>query len=268
METYGQDFGKLTRALCSRGLEVVAVEPDPQMRSLLAAGLADVDVREGTAEALPLGDAEVDAVLFATAWHWVDPVRSAAEAARVLSGSGHLGMMWNFYDDRVAWGKMIEHLKRACRETGKDCRLLMDLAGPKLRTGAMEPGPRVVCWEPKRDVFGKAVAPASIWLTPLDSFEQPPLEAEAVLPLDGQWLARLRTGDRIRFRDLRGKTRVLGVKQADGATRPLAKCWESPSLGQKMRAASAIVVTSRSRVCGKLAESASTSSPAEMSWAL
>ena len=122
------------------------------------------------------------------------------------------------HDDRVAWGKMIEHLKRACRETGKDCRLLMDLAGPKLRTGAMEPGPRVVCWEPKRDVFGKAVAPASIWLTPLDSFEQPPLEAEAVLPLDGGWLARLRPGDRIRFRDLRGKSRVLGVKQADGAS--------------------------------------------------
>ena len=39
---------------------------------------------------------------------------------------------------------MIEHLKRAEQKLGRSCRIVMDLAGPKLRTGPLEPGPAVV----------------------------------------------------------------------------------------------------------------------------
>jgi len=31
----------------------------------------------------------------------------------------------------------------------------MDIAGPKLRTGPLEPGPQVVVWHPTRDSFGR-----------------------------------------------------------------------------------------------------------------
>ncbi|MFC3859205.1 pyruvate kinase [Deinococcus antarcticus] len=39
------------------------------------------------------------------------------------------------HDDEAAWSRMLGHLQAACREQGKACRVLMDLAGPKVRTG-------------------------------------------------------------------------------------------------------------------------------------
>ena len=59
------------------------------------------------------------------------------------------------HDDEAAWARMIEHLRRAELATGRACRVLMDLAGPKLRTGPLEPGPCVVKVGPTRDVFGR-----------------------------------------------------------------------------------------------------------------
>jgi len=66
------------------------------------------------------------------------------------------------YDDAKTWSRMIDNLHRAIAETGKSCRILMDLPGPKLRTGPMEPGPQVVKWRPRRDVFGIIKQPARI----------------------------------------------------------------------------------------------------------
>ncbi len=44
------------------------------------------------------------------------------------------------HDDAAAWLRMIEHLRRAERSLGRPCRIVMDLAGPKLRTGPLEAG--------------------------------------------------------------------------------------------------------------------------------
>jgi SAM-dependent methyltransferase len=95
--------GKLTRALVARGLDVVAVEPLAEMRATLASALPEIRALEGTAEAIPLPDASVDAITVAQAWHWVDPERAAAEAARVLRPGGTLGLAWNRRDERVDW---------------------------------------------------------------------------------------------------------------------------------------------------------------------
>jgi len=46
--------------------------------------------------------------------------------------------------DIRAWGRMVAHLRRAEQDIGKPCRILMDLAGPKLRTGPIETGARVL----------------------------------------------------------------------------------------------------------------------------
>jgi pyruvate kinase len=58
------------------------------------------------------------------------------------------------HDDESAWGRMIGHLRQAEKATGRKCRVLMDLAGPKLRTGPLEPGPAVVKIKPERDLLG------------------------------------------------------------------------------------------------------------------
>src|SRR5262249_16039398 len=100
------------------------------------------------------------------------------------------------------------------------CRILMDLAGPKLRTGELEPGPRVVKVKPARDCCGRVTAPARIWLTPAEKPMLPPSAADAVLPVPGDWLTQLASGDRVRFRDARGASRSLDIIREVGSG-----CW-------------------------------------------
>jgi SAM-dependent methyltransferase len=111
----GAGTGKLSALLVEQGLEVVAVEPDPRMRAVLARQLR-IDVRAGTAENLPLEDASVAAVLFGQAWHWTDPVLAAAEAERVLRADGRLAMLWNLRDDRQSWVAELARITRTDAE--------------------------------------------------------------------------------------------------------------------------------------------------------
>lgn len=99
----GAGTGKLTAALVGRGLQVVAVEPDGDMRAVLADSVPSADLRNGTAEQLPVDDCAADAVVFGQSWHWAEPASAAAEAARVLRPGGSLGLLWNMDDDTVDW---------------------------------------------------------------------------------------------------------------------------------------------------------------------
>lgn len=150
------------------------------------------------------------------------PGEAAADYALVrdLLASGMDCMRINCaHDGPEAWGRMIGHLRRAQQELEKQCRVLMDLGGPKLRTGALEPGPCVVKIKPTRDKLGRVTAPARVWLTAADKPLSPPAPAAATLPVAGSWLARLATGDRLRFRDARGSARCLLVGDGDGTGR-------------------------------------------------
>jgi ubiquinone/menaquinone biosynthesis C-methylase UbiE len=90
--------GKLTRQLVARGADVVAVEPDPDMRAVFRRVLPDVEMREGFAEAIPLPDASVDAITVGQAFHWFDAERALAEMRRVLRPGGGFALLWNHWD--------------------------------------------------------------------------------------------------------------------------------------------------------------------------
>jgi SAM-dependent methyltransferase len=109
----GAGTGKLTTRLVERGLNVIAVDPIPEMLELLTSSLPDTPALLGTAEEIPLADNSVDAVLVAQAWHWFDPERAAAEVSRVLRPGGRLGLVWNTRDERMGWvkdlGRIIGH---------------------------------------------------------------------------------------------------------------------------------------------------------------
>ena len=124
------------------------------------------------------------------------------------------------HDNPEAWLGMIRNLQKAREETGRNCRILMDVAGPKLRTGPIEPGPSVIKCRPKRDVYGRVVTPARIWFTSDDNPEPAPGPATACVPLSSIFLKQLRPGDRIRFRDARRAQRTLHVSQVLGKS-----CW-------------------------------------------
>lgn len=108
----GAGTGKLTRPLLELGLEVVAVEPLPQMRAELTRVLPTIEALAGTAESIPLPAGAVQAVLVAQAWHWVDVDRAVPEMARVLSPGGQLGLMWNERDDREDWVAELGRITR------------------------------------------------------------------------------------------------------------------------------------------------------------
>lgn len=82
--------GQVTRQLLARGVDVVAVEPDPRMREVMAARFPDVEVLDGVAERIPLADDDVDAVVVGSAWHWFDARVALAEIGRVLHDHGRL----------------------------------------------------------------------------------------------------------------------------------------------------------------------------------
>ncbi|HEY7272401.1 MAG TPA: class I SAM-dependent methyltransferase [Actinoplanes sp.] len=103
----GAGTGKLTRALLHRGLEVTAVDPSDGMLAELRRVLPGVPALAGSAEAIPLPDRSVDAVVVGQAWHWVDPGRAVPEVARVLRPGGRLGLIWNVRDARADWVRRI-----------------------------------------------------------------------------------------------------------------------------------------------------------------
>ncbi|USQ86302.1 class I SAM-dependent methyltransferase [Streptomyces phaeoluteigriseus] len=99
----GAGTGKLTAALVALGADVTAVEPDPAMLTELRRALPAVRALRGSAEAIPLPDASVDAVLAGNAMHWFDMAVAGPEVARVLAPGGILAGLWNVVDDRVEW---------------------------------------------------------------------------------------------------------------------------------------------------------------------
>ncbi len=115
------------------------------------------------------------------------------------------------HDNADIWLKMIQNLKMAMQSLDMPCRIVMDLAGPKLRTGPMEPGPAVIHLRPKHDAYGRIVAPARIWLTVDPSLTPPPSTADVCIPVAEKWLHRLRKNDIVSFRDTRGSKRYFEI---------------------------------------------------------
>jgi pyruvate kinase len=120
------------------------------------------------------------------------------------------------HDGPEAWSGMIRNLRRAEQETGKLCKVSMDVAGPKLRTGPIQGGPAVLKYRPKRDSYGRVESPARIWLTPESNPSAPPSAASGFIPVPDDWLFRLERGTRIRFTDTRGARRFMTVMESSG----------------------------------------------------
>lgn len=106
----GAGTGKLTATLVELGAEVIAVEPDPAMLAELRRTLPTVRALQGSAEAIPLPDASVDAVVAGNAMHWFTMDVAGPEIARVLAPGGILAGLWNIFDDRVDWVAELERV--------------------------------------------------------------------------------------------------------------------------------------------------------------
>ena len=113
----GAGTGKLTRLLLPTGARLMALEPVAEMRAKLVATTPGAEALEGIAEAVPLPDASVDAVVCAQAFHWFDAPRALAELHRVLRRDSWLVLMWNVRDESVPWVKAMGDLVAGLQET-------------------------------------------------------------------------------------------------------------------------------------------------------
>ena len=123
------------------------------------------------------------------------------------------------HDNPDAWASMVNNLRRAQRELGRSCKILTDLGGPKLRTGAIQSTGRILRIKPTRDVRGRVVTSAQVWLTPAEIPEDRPGGATTALLMPRELLQKSMPGDELRFRDARDKQRALRVVSCAGESR-------------------------------------------------
>jgi SAM-dependent methyltransferase len=106
----GAGTGKFTKRLARTGASVTAVEPVEAMRAKLAESLPAVRALAGTAEAMPLADAEADVLVCAQAFHWFANAQALREMHRVLQPGGRLGLVWNVRDESCDWVAAITEI--------------------------------------------------------------------------------------------------------------------------------------------------------------
>ena len=127
----------------------------------------------------------------------------------------------------ACWKAMIRNVRKASRETGIACRILMDLSGPKLRTGEMVSGPCVIRIRPRRDALGNTVAAVPLLL--VASGRKSHAGPVPAIPVATRWLKDLRPGTKITLVDARGKKRSLLAGASQDAGRR-ATCRETAYL--------------------------------------
>jgi SAM-dependent methyltransferase len=108
----GAGTGLLTRVLLGLGYDVVPVEPDAGMRAQLDAATPGTTTREGSAEALPVADGSLDAVVCGQAYHWFDREKAHPELARAIRSGGVFAPIWNLRDESVSWVRELSVITR------------------------------------------------------------------------------------------------------------------------------------------------------------
>jgi len=109
------------------------------------------------------------------------------------------------------WQRLLTALAEAKQATQRECRVLMDLAGPKIRTGSIGGGRHIATWKPQKDELGAVQTPARVLIRRASAPEHEPDKAELVL--DDAAFATLQAGDELSFRDARDKRCRLALRE-------------------------------------------------------
>ncbi|MEL7532940.1 MAG: pyruvate kinase, partial [Bacteroidota bacterium] len=109
------------------------------------------------------------------------------------------------HDNPEVWSQIIAQVKLASKKAGREVKIAMDLAGPKIRTGGMAGGARVLKYRPQRDERGYTIKAYRIWLAER-------AEGSNALPVAGINQLSLKAGDELWLRDARDKKRQLLIE--------------------------------------------------------
>ncbi|MEQ9300783.1 MAG: pyruvate kinase [Cyclobacteriaceae bacterium] len=109
------------------------------------------------------------------------------------------------HDNPKVWAAMIEIIRRQSKELGLPCKITMDLAGPKIRTGQIKPGPKVIKLKPSRNERGEVLTPGELVVSTDPNSDLPRLTGDVDLS----------TATDLKLRDTRGKKRVVQITPID-----------------------------------------------------
>lgn len=135
------------------------------------------------------------------------------------------------HDNPEVWKAMVDNIRRAAGKADRSCKVLMDLAGHKVRTGPIASAPAIKRIKVRRDIYGNVVSPTKILL----GNQSEPLEQGVALPelvnyhfnLPDELHNQLALGDRLYFTESRGKKRYLEMVNQISASQWLAHCFDS-----------------------------------------
>lgn len=114
------------------------------------------------------------------------------------------------HDDEVIWEKMVQNVRTASEKLNRNCKIAMDLGGPKIRTGQLKEGPKVMKYRPPKDIRGYISQSLPIWVGPSPH----PDATFQHLPVDAADLAKLQAGVTLYLRDAREKKRTITITEA------------------------------------------------------
>ncbi len=211
-------------AMLGRALGVDQGDPRSSPTSISEAAIAGRSTLQRNSTALfgsPLGGQHARIMVTLPAEAADDPgyvqalVATGMDCARINCG----------HDTPEQWVRMAANVRAAALETGRSCSVLMDLSGPRLRTGPIGPGPAVVRVHPRRDAAGDVTVPGMLIL---DGTGAPGSSGRgsvnARVSVDPLWVTGLELGDTVVVTDLPGRRRTLLVVDAPG---PLERSCES-----------------------------------------
>lgn len=126
------------------------------------------------------------------------------------------------HDAPAQWRAMAAHVRKAASKARRKVKILMDLGGPKIRTGTIAPGAAVLKLKPAKDEFGHIYSPAQLGMQAMGA-RQPMPGVAVCVGVWQEWLSRLKVGADIELTDARGAKRHLLVTRCD-STGAVAEC--------------------------------------------
>jgi SAM-dependent methyltransferase len=147
----GCGTGISTRLFAARGIPVLGVEPNDDMRARAEAepappGTPPPRYTRGQAEATGLADGCAAAVLAAQAFHWFDAAAALREFHRILRPQGWVVLVWNDRDEAdpctADYGRVIRSAPEAAAVEGPRARASDSLLASPL----FEAAERVLLW--------------------------------------------------------------------------------------------------------------------------
>jgi SAM-dependent methyltransferase len=89
----GAGTGIASEQILGRGVNVLAVEPDPRMAEVASGKGIPIEI--GTFENWDPAERRFDLVVFGQSFHWVNPDIALPKVHRLLPSGGRLALMWN-----------------------------------------------------------------------------------------------------------------------------------------------------------------------------